>query len=223
MAKAVVENTAPAFVVEDHGEPVLENGEHVETPDETTPGVAQPGAAPAPGTGVVVEETWSADEAQAFLHNIWNLGFWFYGVDWLAQPFDFKRSSTDAAWVLDRILPKSIGGPVGWTIRISNIASDVAMSAGMRRELIKHGPKSPGENMKELMQRYGVEPTQQQAQGEPRTETPTSPAPAAAPAKKEKPEPIATADGESFSYRPDIRAALDNFPDGMRGTEQYLP
>lgn len=223
MAKPVVDNTAPAFVVEDHGEPVLENGQHVETPDDT-PGGA-PAAAPSQQQEVVdPQELWTPDEAQNFLHMLWNLGFWFYGVEWLAQPFDFKRSSYDAAWVLDRILPKSLGGPVGWTIHVTSIASDVAMSAGMRRELIKRGPRSPADSMKELMTRYGVGPTEQRAQGEAREE-PVAPAPAApaAPAKKEKPQPIATSDGDSFAFTPDVRAALENFPDGSRGTEQYLP
>lgn len=207
---------APEFVIEDHGAPHLEGSE----PDKAASNGAIPDApaAPAAPGQVILEETWSAEEAQAFLHNIWNLGFWFYGVDWLAQPFDFQRSSSDAAWVLDRLLPKSMGGAVGWTIKVSNIASDIGMSVGLRREIIKRGPRSPGENMAELQKRYGMAPPAKPT-GEPREEP--APEGAAQPAPKTvKPEPVGESDGDHFAFSRSVREQLNNFPDGSNWTDR---
>lgn len=218
MARGGVE--APSFVVEDHGAPHLD-GEDTQPVDDVSGSDVAP-AAPTPEV-IPAEELWTREEAQAFLHNIWNLGFWFYGVDWLAQPFDFARSSNDAAWILDRLLPKSMGGPVGWTIKVSSIAADVGMSVGVRREIIKRGPRSPTENMQELAKRYGLQPEKPPTGAEPREEPAPRPQDMATPAKKEQPfAVVADSSDDGFKFSPEVRRAMENFPDGSRGYDQTV-
>jgi len=141
---------------------------------------------------------------------IWNLGFFFYGVDWLATNADFKMSSANVARRLDQFLPKSSsGGAVGVGLDVFLVASDVTGSIALRRELIKAGPRQLNDIMAEAQKAPAPGPSS--ASPAPPAPPRAAPRPASTPAT-----PAAAGDG-GFAFDPKMRALIDASPlDGMR-------
>lgn len=119
------------FEVQEAGEPKLSpEGEEPETPEQELSG---------PAALVVMQ--WTPEEASALLSALFNIGVLVYGTDWAAHPMEFRASGIMAAPLLDRFVPKAVGGPVQTGVGLIAVAGELAGATARRWPIIKRGPR----------------------------------------------------------------------------------